>query len=381
VASRRGKKRAAPSVTRGRKRGAARKGAAKKRPERKRPAKKGSPPKDRKSARAPDAANRREAAPGVLARMLKRGRASAPDPPEPVKGNRRLVPREPEVVEPKPRLPFRERLRAMRAGVAEAWARTRRTVILIARVALVVAIVAGAIAVGRLVERHVRTSPAFAVTELRVEGQERLLSDDALEAAGLEEGANVFDVAPEDARARLLAHPWVADAEVRRRLPGTFEVRIREHRAVAVLVLTREPDATGDLYLVGEDGTVFKSVGEHDPVDLPVITGVDRERFTRDQPWRTQLLLEVVALLHDYRGAGLWRREPIGEVHVEPDDGLSLYVGDDATHVRLGRAPFRRKLRRLRRVPDRPQREETRPFYVYLDNVRRPDRVTVRLRH
>ena len=84
--------------------------------------------------------------------------------------------------------------------------------------------------------------------------------------------------------------------------------------------------------------------------------------------------------MHDYRGAGLWRREPISELHIEPDDGISLYVGSDNTLVRLGQGPYRQKLRRLRRVLERLKARDLRPQYVYLDNVRRPDRVTVRLR-
>ena len=55
-------------------------------------------------------------------------------------------------------------------------------------------------------------------------------------------------------------------------------------------------------------------------------------------------------------------------------------VGADATHVRLGQRPFRQKLRRLRRVLDRLQKRHDRAAYVYLDNRRRPDRVTVKLR-
>jgi cell division protein FtsQ len=138
--------------------------------------------------------------------------------------------------------------------------------------------------------------------------------------------------------------------------------------------------ALGDVYLVSEDGAVFKRAGQDDPVDLPVITGVDRQRFTRDRGFRTSVLLEAVALLSDYRGAGLWRREPVDEVHVEPDDGLSLYVGADATYVRLGHGPFRAKLRRLRTVLDELGQRGARAAYVYLDNQRRPDRVTVRIR-
>jgi hypothetical protein len=48
--------------------------------------------------------------------------------------------------------------------------------------------------------------------------------------------------------------------------------------------------------------------------------------------------------------------------------------------VRLGKAPFRHKLERLRDVLARLAKDKARAAYVYLDNQRRPDRVTARLR-
>jgi hypothetical protein len=48
--------------------------------------------------------------------------------------------------------------------------------------------------------------------------------------------------------------------------------------------------------------------------------------------------------------------------------------------VRLGQGPYRGKIERLRRVLDELGARHTRPLYVYLDNLRRPDRVTVRVR-
>lgn len=300
--------------------------------------------------------------------------ASAPAPREP--SNRRVRPKKTEATPPEPPEPrrtLRERLGGPVRGARALVDRLRRPAEIVLRTVLVVAVGVGAVAVGRLVERHVRTSPAFAVTEIALEGHVRLSEAQILATAGLARGQNVFDVAPEEVVRRLEAHPWIAEASVRRRLPGTYTIEVRERRAVALLAL-------GDVFLVSDDGAVFKRVEDDDPIDLPVITGVDRDRFTRDRGFRTSVLLEVVALLHDYRGAGLWRREPIGELHVERDDGLSLYVGADATYVRLGHGPFRAKLRRLRTVLDELGERGARAAYVYLDNERRPDRVTVRIR-
>ncbi|MEC7521519.1 MAG: FtsQ-type POTRA domain-containing protein [Myxococcota bacterium] len=301
-------------------------------------------------------------------------RKKAPEQPKPVR-NRRVRPKKGPAPEapPEPKRSLRERLRGG-AAKAKGWTKRLRGPAEVAlRGLVVVAVGVGAVALGRLVERHVRTSPAFAVTEIGLEGHVRLQRAEVLAVAGLAEGRNVFDVSPEEAQAALEAHPWIAEAEVRRRLPGTYTLEIRERQAVALL-------AVGEVFLVSEDGAVFKRVGPEDPVDLPVITGVDRERFTRDRAFRTSVLLEAVALLGDYRGAGLWRREPIEELHVERDDGLSLYVGQGPTYVRLGHGPFRQKLRRLRTVLDELGERGARAAYVYLDNERRPDRVTVRIR-
>ncbi len=289
---------------------------------------------------------------------------------EPTEPKNRRVRKKPEVlVESEPRVPLAQRLAALRT----LGARLKRPVLFFLRAVVVIAIGGGALAVGRLVERHVRTSPAFAVREIDVDGHARLTREEILSQAGIALETNVFDVSPQEAEERLTEHPWIAEARVRRRLPSRYEIEVRERRAVALLAL-------GDVFLVADDGSVFKRAEEEDPIDLPVITGIDRDRFTRDRAFRTSVLLEVVALVHDYQGAGLLRREPIGEVHVERDGGLSLYVGDDATYVRLGHGPFRPKLRRLRTVLDELSRRGARALYVYLDNERRPDRVTVRIR-
>lgn len=263
-----------------------------------------------------------------------------------------------------------ERLREKRARFV---ARVRGPLVFAGKLILAAAVVVGGVAAWRLGDRYIHTSPAFAVTTLEVEGVERISESQAFEAAGLALGQNVFEVTPEDARARLLRHPWIATAQVERRLPGTLRMTVTEHQPAAVLSI-------GALYLVGDDGSVFKQVDQNDSLDLPVVTGVDEGRFLRDRVFRTAMLQDVITLMHDYRSAGLWRREPIGEIHLESDDGLSLYVGEDTMLIRLGHGPWREKLSKLRRVLDRLDEQETRAMYVFLDNERRPDRVTVRLR-
>jgi len=259
--------------------------------------------------------------------------------------------------------------------------------------------VAGLWAGGRLLQHHLTTSPAFAIEDIQIDGLARLERAELLEAAGIDLGKNVFAQSPEAVRANLLKHPWLASAEVTRRLPGQFHIKVREREPAALLLVepcglagdvrgaAREPesedplcDDASSLYLVSEEGHVFKRLEGEDPVDLPVITGVDRARFGAEPDIRRGVLLEAMALLAAYRSAGLGQRLPVGEIHVEPNDALSVYVGEELTLVRLGHSPFDQKLRRMKKVFDRLEREKASAEYVYLDNELRPDRVTVRLR-
>jgi cell division protein FtsQ len=232
--------------------------------------------------------------------------------------------------------------------------------------------VAGLIWLGDRTYAYARSAEAFAIAEVEVLGNHQLGAIDVRRAAGVQIGSNIFEVSSEDARNHLLQHPWVEDATVVRKLPGRVRIEVVERTPVALVALDQ-------LYLVSDEGAVFKRLGVDDPVDLPVITGIASERFYDDLDYRTEVLLGSMALLHDYEGAGLADREPVSEIHFDGANGIELFVGADGMNVRLGNGQHRQKLRRFRRVLERLEREKTRPSYVYLDNVRSPERVTVRL--
>jgi cell division protein FtsQ len=281
--------------------------------------------------------------------------------------NRKRSSQQAASAKPAPSTPsWRTRLIFERERALRLYARVATPLAHLGRLTVLCAVAAGAIAAGRLVEQHVRRAEAFATTTIELTGTQRLARDQVLEAAGLAVGKNVFDVSPEQAEERLRAHPFIAEATVTRRLPGSYRITLREQELAAVLQVGEQ------LLLVGQDASVLKALEPGDPVDVPVITGADPARWSRDVHYRAALL--------EYREAGLWAAERVSEIHVEPDLGLSVFVGDDATSVRLGSAPYAKKLRRLRGIFDQLKRDEARPLYVYLDNERRPDRATVRLR-
>ena len=346
---------------------------ARKKPGRKKPIQ-GKPAKKKQARKRPARKNAvatkkaaRKAAPKTKPRKKVAKKATQVDRTQ---NRRRPVSKQPRRAEVKES--WRERAAGVRASFGGWMIRRRGSLRRGGQVALCGVAVATLLWLGERTVRYAHGAEAFAIREIIIEGNRQVEDIDVRRAARLQLGSNIFEVSTEDARNHLLQHPWIEEATVVRKLPGRIRLEIIEREPVALVALDH-------LYLVSKEGAVFKRLGVDDPVDLPVITGIASERFYDDFDYRTAILLRSMALLQDYEGAGLSGAEPVSEIHFEGANGIELFVGHDGMNVRLGNGQHRQKLRRFRQVLERLAREKTRPSYVYLDNVRSPERVTVRL--
>src|SRR5262245_40022451 len=294
----------------------------------------------------------------------RKSRTSVPSRPRPA--NRRTTP-------PPARVPWSIRVRAVLARVRPRIAVLPRVLIGVLQLGLTAGLLLLLYGAGNLLFSHVRSAPSFAIGRIDIAGASQLTRPEVERIAGLAVGQNIFQISEDEVRKRLAAEPWIESASVERHLPSSYALQIKERKAVGLL-------AAGQLYLVSEDGVAFKQLAAGDPADLPLITGIDAASIERDKRGAVADLADAVQLLKEYATAGLSRREPISEVHIETDGTLTAFVGTDATKLAMGRPPFEPKLRRLREVFGQLTTQHVRAKYVLLDNERRPDRVTVRLR-
>jgi cell division protein FtsQ len=228
-------------------------------------------------------------------------------------------------------------------------------------------------AVAWAVRRHVVRSARFAVTELVVAGERQRPAEALLEEAGLARGVNVFTVDLDRARARLLADPWISEATLARRLPGTILVQVTE-REVGALVVLRQT------YLASRDGVIFKRFELGDPIDLPVVTGLDPDGVADDREGAQATIRRALDVASDYERTPLGQRAPLEEIHVTTEGGFTFIVGREGMLLALGGPPFRRKLEEAGRVIAEMDRRGTKAEAVMLDDEARPERVVVRSR-
>ena len=195
--------------------------------------------------------------------------------------------------------------------------------------------------------RWATASPAFALQEVRFNGLAHASEGELLKRSGLAIGDNIFKADLPRAARQIESHPWVADARIERRLPAALFIEVREHRPAALVQL-------GAMYVLDEEGKVFKRATPEDGLDVPVLTV--------------------------WRGVGLAVAQ-LSEVRLDEDGAFTLFAhdGDGLQEIRMGSGELSLKLRRLLQMRAALARRGERALRIDLDNPARPDQAAATL--
>jgi cell division protein FtsQ len=110
------------------------------------------------------------------------------------------------------------------------------------------------------------------VTSIEVHGNERLSTGEVLGLVDGLDGQHLLGLGLDRWRDRLLSQPWVAEATLRRILPGTVDIVVRERRPMAIARIASR------LFLVDASGVVIDEYGPmYADIDLPIVDGLGSE--------------------------------------------------------------------------------------------------------
>ena len=138
---------------------------------------------------------------------------------------------------------------------------------------------------------------------------------------------------------------------------------ISEHQPAAVVSL-------GELYLVNAQGLPFKRLQAQDDLDLPLITGLDRDGYTERPLEAHDRIIGALEVLQAWSPPPAELRTSVHGVTVVQTDGVE---------VRLGAGEIPQKLERLARIRRELQSRKLTAEVIRLDNRMRPDWVTVQV--
>jgi len=184
--------------------------------------------------------------------------------------------------------------------------------------------------------RWLTTINYFALQNVTVTGCSRLSEDHIKEAAGLTPGANVLALSMDRMRAAITREPWVDSVVIRRMLPGSISVEIKE-KTPSYLVQYQ-----GTLYYADEGGRIIDKVEPGQFVSLPQIeveAGMEKH----------------LSLLADLRQAIVEHRVPfeLGQIawlRLSWARGLEIQLMDSGILLCLGSREWERNLSRMNLV-------------------------------
>jgi cell division protein FtsQ len=204
----------------------------------------------------------------------------------------------------------------------------------------------------------------FKARSLKIEGIQRLTEKEIVEQARLSNDVNVLAVNLSLVRKRLLAVPWIAEAEVRREIPSGLFIRITEHQPLAVVDL-------GDKYIIDEEGRIFKEWAASDPDTLPLISGLEladiiiyNKAITADSQYREiqkdhpqkaaagelpfEAVMQVLALGKEARS--ILPNQKIRHIQVDRHIGITIEAFNQMKTIVLGYHDYPQKYTMLKNI-------------------------------
>lgn len=184
----------------------------------------------------------------------------------------------------------------------------------------------------------------FRADRLMVTGENRLSEKQVLQQAQIKKGINIFSLNLSKARKRLLAHSWIVEAEVSRELPSGINIRIQEHKPLAILDLGRK-------FIINTSGEIFKEMAASDPDHLPIINGL---RFSdinvRGKPLSIPFKAVMNVMELGQKSESVLPYKQLKLIQVDREMGLTIYAFDRIKAIKIGYNNYPNKYAKLKNI-------------------------------
>lgn len=197
---------------------------------------------------------------------------------------------------------------------------------------------------------------------ITVAGPTKHLSiEDIEELASPSFGVPIMALDLDPIRKRIAQHPWVRAVGLRRLLPGTLYIHVDEHRPAAIV-------SYPELFLVSDEGILFKKAEPSDQKNLPFITGLVRPTDEAQVQARQRIIHHSTVIINVLDRSGALEPFGLSELHWEDQRTLSLITQHHPFQIKLGKAPWQHKIDRLFQVLPHLTRDGKIPTRVLLDH-------------
>lgn len=201
-------------------------------------------------------------------------------------------------------------------------------------------------------------SDIFRLNAMRVNGNHLISQQQVLELAGIEQGISLLHFDSDTAEQKIIHHPIVEHARVKKVWPSGIMVTVRERQPLALVNM--EDEKGRRLFYIDIFGKVYSPVESGQDMDFPVITGqsggidIQQQLFVEGSLAASAFnLLKLAA-----QGNAILPVQAISEVHVDLEEGLIVYLVDQPFPIYFGKDRIRSKYYRLVKILERLYRKK-----------------------
>ncbi len=137
-------------------------------------------------------------------------------------------------------------------------------------------------------------NPLYAIRTIDIPDPVYLTVQEVMGLSGVSKGENILRCSIKDVQKRLLEHPNIKSAVVKRILPATLCIEIKEREPVAQINI-------GKNYLIDSEGTVLTWSDKFAAKSWTLIDGVDLKSKVVDNRIGSEPLMEVLQILKAFR--------------------------------------------------------------------------------
>ncbi len=112
---------------------------------------------------------------------------------------------------------------------------------------------------------YVMSHPYFEIKRINIAGSIHFTIEEVVQLSGIEEGANIFTINLNEVESRMLQNPWIENVSVKRQLPDTYNLSIKE-RTPSFWVRH-----ASTLYYVDKTGKLIAPVEPKNFISLPIV--------------------------------------------------------------------------------------------------------------
>ena len=200
----------------------------------------------------------------------------------------------------------------------------------------------------------------FRLERIEVSSVSHLTREEIIAQAGIKQGDDLLRLKLGRIGEQLSKNPWVEKVRIRRYLPHTMVIEVKEQEPVAVASM-------GYLYYLNSRGDLFKPLMDGDSLDFPVITGVSEEDLAKDPAGAKEAIRSMLGLVEILRKGSVFKLEDVSEIHCDKGYGITIFTVQRGVPVRLGRSGFEEKLARLARIYGNLQAQMPTIQYIDMD--------------